>query len=133
MVQQVNESTTSSIPSVSKDNIVDWIVNANTKLTTQSSCVAKSFKVCGISNTLNGSENGLLQCAKELPNFKIPFRMSADESDEDIFANTDDKEESNEEDEQDNEEDDKQDDEENNEQGDEYNVTVCKHYCECMH
>ena len=89
MVQHVNQSVASDAPSVSKDNIVDWIVSANTMLNTQSSSVAKSFKVCGLSNALDGTENGIIQCAKKLPHFKIPYGVSSEQSDEDIFADTD--------------------------------------------
>lgn len=39
MVQHVNQSVASDAPSVSKDNIVDWIVSANTMLNIQSSSV----------------------------------------------------------------------------------------------
>ena len=35
MVQHVNQSVASDAPSVSKDNIVDWIVSANTMLNQQ--------------------------------------------------------------------------------------------------
>lgn len=45
MVQHVNQSVASDVPSVSKAKIVDWIVSVNTMLNTQSSSVAKSFKV----------------------------------------------------------------------------------------
>ena len=45
--------------------------------------------MCGISNALDGTENGLIRCAKELPHFNIPYGASSEESDEDIFADTD--------------------------------------------
>jgi hypothetical protein len=108
MVQHVNQSTTSSAPSVSKDDIVDWIVRANTLLSTQGNCVTKSFKVCGLTNALDGTENHLIRCAKELPEFTIPYGVSAEESesDEDIFADTDEEEEQDYEDEEDEEDED---------------------------
>ena len=62
---------------------MDWIVRAHALLYSQPECVAKSFKVCGISNNLDGSENTLVHCAKELPAFTIPY--GNDDSDEDIF------------------------------------------------
>ena len=70
-------------PAPTKDNIEEWIVRANAQLDSQPQCVAKSFKVCGISNNLDGSENALIHCAKELPAFTIPYGNA--ESDEDIF------------------------------------------------
>ena len=90
MVQHINQSVASDAPSVSKDKIMDWIVSANT----QSSSVAKFFKVCGLSNALDGTENGLIRCAKELPHFNIPYGVSSEESDEDIFADTDEEDDS---------------------------------------
>ena len=89
MVQLLNESATADAPSVSKDNIVDRFVQANTKVLEFSICVAKAFKMCGISNALEGSENRLIRCVKEMPNFHIPYGESTEESDEDIFASTD--------------------------------------------
>ena len=73
--------------------VVDWIVQENTILNTQSTSVAKAFKACGISNALDGSDNRLMWCAKELPHFHIPYGESTEKSHEDIFANTDEEEE----------------------------------------
>ena len=56
MVQDVNQDDGSTAPSVSKNHIVDWIIRANTLLSAQSNCVKKAFKVCGLSNALDGSE-----------------------------------------------------------------------------
>ena len=60
--------------------------------------MAKSFKRCGLSNALDGTENGLIRCAKELPDFNIPYGASSEESDEDIFADTNEEDNSNDED-----------------------------------
>jgi hypothetical protein len=87
IVQQVT-SGESNAPSITKDHIVDWIVTANHVLNEQSACVIKAFKVCGITSALDGSENGLIRCAKELPQFCIPYGDN-EENDEDIFADTD--------------------------------------------
>ena len=57
--------------------------------------------MCGLSNALDGTENNLIRCAKEIPEFNIPYGVSAEESDEDIFADKDEQEE--EDDEQDEE------------------------------
>ena len=67
----------------------------------------KVFKVCGLSNALDGSENNFIRCAKDLPEFSISYRVSAKESDEDKFSLTDEDEE----DEHDKEEDDEEEDE----------------------
>lgn len=52
----------SGTPSVSKDHIMDWIVRANTLLSAQSSFGMKLFKVCGLSNALDGTENTVDPC-----------------------------------------------------------------------
>ena len=86
MMQKATKDTCgpSNSESAYKTDIADWIVQANSLLSSQSSCVKKSFKVCGISSSLDGSENHLIRCAKELPEFSIPYGPS-EESDEDIF------------------------------------------------
>ena len=43
--------------------------------------VCKSFFVCGISNSLDGSENHMIRCAKELPNVPIAYGMEDTEDD----------------------------------------------------
>jgi hypothetical protein len=88
MLQATAQSSTSSIPSPSTIDIVNWIVRANSILNTRADGVQKSFKVCGISNLLDGSENGIIRCVKELPNFDIPYGSAAHSSEEegDIFA-----------------------------------------------
>ena len=42
----------------------------------------RSFLVCGLSNVLHGSENKLINWAKELPTMQLPYE---DESDDDPF------------------------------------------------
>jgi hypothetical protein len=88
MLQATAQSSSMSIPSPSKTDIVNWIVQANSMLNTRDDCVRQSFKVCGISNLLDGSENGIIRCVKELPNFDIPYGSAAHSSEEegDIFA-----------------------------------------------
>ena len=70
----------------SKTDITRWIHIANSLLDSQRKLVSKAFKVCGISNDLDGSENHLIRCTKELPQFIVPYRRT-EESDEesDIF------------------------------------------------
>lgn len=85
MLQATAQSSTSFIPSPSKIDIVNWIVRANSILNTRADGVQKSFKVCGIGNDLDGSENGIIRCAKELPHFHIPYGPNASEEEGDIF------------------------------------------------
>ena len=47
--------------------------------------VKKSFLVCGITNALDGSENSMIHCAKELPNIQLLY---VDESIDDIFQSS---------------------------------------------
>ena len=70
-------------PAPMKDDIVEWIIRAHTTLALQPQCVAKSFKVCGTSNNLDGSENALIHCVKELPALTILYGNT--NSDKDIF------------------------------------------------
>ena len=51
--------------------------------------VKKSFLVCGITNSLDGSENHLIRCAKELSGIELPYTDGSD----DPFADNDDDEE----------------------------------------
>ena len=83
MTSNMAQGPVSEAPAPTKDDVVDWIIRANALLDSQPQCVTKSFKVCGISNNLDGSENALVHCAKELPAFTIPY--GNDDSDEDIF------------------------------------------------
>ena len=109
---------------MSNDHIVDWIVQANILLSAQSSCVMKSFKVCGLSNALDGTENHLIRCTKELPEFSIPYGISTEESDEDIFVDTDEDEEDVE---------DEEEDEHDNEEEDEDKIRWKNKLCEHVH
>ena len=83
MTSNMAQGPVSEAPALTKDDMVDWIIRAHALLDSQPQCVAKSFKVCGISNNLDGFENALVHCAKELPAFTIPY--GNDNSDEDIF------------------------------------------------
>ena len=83
MTSSMAHDLVSEVPASTKDDVVDWIIRANALLNSQPECVAKSFKVCGISNNLDGSENALIHCVQELPAFTIPY--GNDDSDEEIF------------------------------------------------
>ena len=83
MTSNMAQGPVSEAPALTKDDVVDWIIRAHALLESQPQCVTKSFKVCGISNSLDGFENALVHCAKELPAFTIPY--GNDDSDEVIF------------------------------------------------
>ena len=96
MTSNMAHGSVSEAPAPTKNDVVEWIVRAHALLDSQPQCVAKSFKVCGISNKLDGSENALIHCAKELPAFTIPY--GSDDSDEDIFNSDSDSDSGDEED-----------------------------------
>ena len=50
--------------------------------------VKKSFIICGITSTLDGSQNTLIKCARELPSLKLPYT----EGSEDLFGDEQDEE-----------------------------------------
>ncbi len=52
--------------------------------------VKKWFLVCGITNAMDGSENHLIRCGRELPDIQIPY---CDEEDDDPFLEDDGSEE----------------------------------------
>ena len=90
MVEQAQQSTgiTSSIPTASRTEIVQWIISANECLNSQKDMIQKSFLVCGISNNLDGSENHLVRVPDELPTFEIPYGIDDNDSD-DPFQSSD--------------------------------------------
>ena len=47
----------------------------------------KSFLVCGIANALDGSQNHLIHCAKELPEMTVAYGLeeTADSESDDPF------------------------------------------------
>ena len=63
MTINMAQGLVSEAPALTKDDIVDWIIRAHALLDSQPQCVAKSLKVCEISNNLDGSENALVHCA----------------------------------------------------------------------
>jgi hypothetical protein len=83
MMQQAQGTTSgyTSIPTASKTDVVQWVVEANSCLHSQSDMVKKAFLVCGISNNLDGSENHLVRVSEELPTFQVPYGIHDDESD----------------------------------------------------
>ena len=83
MTSNMGHGPVSEAPAPTKNNVVKWIVRAYALLGPQPQCVAKSIKVCAISNKLDRSENSLVHCAKELSAFTIPY--GNDNSNEDVF------------------------------------------------
>ena len=55
MTSSMAHNLVSEIPTPTKDDVVDWIVRVHALLDSQPECVAKSFKVCGISDNLKQS------------------------------------------------------------------------------
>ena len=41
--------------------------------------ICKSFKVCGISNAIDGTENHFIHCAKELDQLKVAYELENEE------------------------------------------------------
>jgi hypothetical protein len=69
---------------------VRWVLEANSHLGTQVDVIKKSFKVCGISNALDGSKNAMIHCAGELPDLKIPYGDTSSEPDDPFRSTSDD-------------------------------------------
>ena len=59
----------------SKQQVVEWVVDSNKLLDSKREMVAKSFLVCGISIALDGSQNNMIRCAKELPDMMIAYGL----------------------------------------------------------
>ena len=68
-----NNQRCDNIPTASKSDIAHWIIDANKCLNAQTEMIRKSFLVCGISNSLDGSENHLIRMPEQLPRFVIPY------------------------------------------------------------
>ena len=64
--------TLATIPKPSKQQVVDWIVAAWRELWQRPELVQKSFKVCGISDALDGSEDEMVQCGKYISETLAP-------------------------------------------------------------
>ena len=75
------------LTTTSKVTICDWIKAGLDFLKQNKSTVKKAFLVCGMTNSLDGSENGLIRCAKELPTLQLPY---VNESSDDLFQSASD-------------------------------------------
>ena len=82
------------IKTASKKQVIDWFEQANKDLDSKKDLIRKSFKVCGISNSLDGKENTLIHCAKGLDQMKIAYGLeehtNTDETEDDPFSSSDD-------------------------------------------
>lgn len=79
MQQAVSEDETSCIKPATKQQVVDWVVQSSNTLGTKEEVVKKSFLVCGISNALDGTQNNLIRCSKELPDMHIAYGVTIDD------------------------------------------------------
>ena len=75
--------------SPSKQQVVNWVVAANQHIGGNSVVIKKSFLVCGVSSALDGSQNHILRCAKELPTLSVVYSSSTETSDRDPFESSD--------------------------------------------
>ena len=69
------------VKSATKETVVNWLVSAVNSLIEKPDMVRKSFKVCGISNNLNGSEDSEIRCEPPVP---VPASDILDSDDEDF-------------------------------------------------
>lgn len=69
------------VKSATKETVVNWLVSAVNSLIEKPVMVRKSFKVCGISNNLNGSEDSEIRCEPPVP---VPASDILDSDDEDF-------------------------------------------------
>ena len=84
----ITEAPAPRVPTPSTSDVITWIIKANDILSENTGSVAKSFKVCSISNALDGSENALICCAAELPGFTLPYAVAYEDSDKDDIFDT---------------------------------------------
>ena len=73
----------------SKQQVVNWVVAANQHIGGNPVMIKKSFLVCGVSNALDGSQNHIIRCAKELPTLSVTYSSSTETSDRDPFESSD--------------------------------------------
>ena len=69
----INPSPQNNLIPPKKPDIVAWIMDGIDYLKSMPEMVKKSFFVCGITKALDGSQNTLIRCAKELPSLELPY------------------------------------------------------------
>ena len=77
------------LTTASKETCCHWIKAGQEYLAESKEMIKKSFLVCGLTNALDGSQNDLIRCAKELPDLQLPY---VDESEDDPFNHSDESE-----------------------------------------
>jgi hypothetical protein len=82
-------TTGEKLKTASKQEIVDWIVNAVKVLEEKSELVRRSFRVCGISNHPNGSEEQLKRNDDYIKELLMDADSDADEADFEGFTTED--------------------------------------------
>ena len=94
MDTSVNPPPQDKLTPPKKPDIVAWIKDGIDYLKSMPEMVKKSFFVCCITNALDGSQNTLIRCARELPSLQLPYTDGS----EDPFGDEQDKEDDEEED-----------------------------------
>lgn len=61
------------LTAASKQKCCEWIREGVDYIQDHEEMVKKAFLVCGISNALDGSQNHLISCSKQLPNLELPY------------------------------------------------------------
>ena len=72
-------SSSLAFKQASKPEVAHWVQAGLDYLNGNPEMVKKSFLVCGITNSLDGSVNSMIHCANELPDIELPY---TDESDD---------------------------------------------------
>ena len=84
---EVTPSSQDKLATPKKPTLVQWIKDGLEYLKQRSEM---SFLVCGITNSLDGSENHYIRCAKELEGIDLPYTDGSDDPFADIDDNSDD-------------------------------------------
>ena len=79
MQQAVSQDEASCIKPATKQQIVEWVVQSSDTLGSKEEVIKKSFLVCGISNALDGTQNNLIRCSKELPDMRVAYGVTVDD------------------------------------------------------
>jgi hypothetical protein len=80
--QVANNLNVTKLVAASKEMCCQWIQEGLRYFQKNEEMVKKSFLVCGISNALDGTQNHLISCCKELPELQLPY---VDEYNDDPF------------------------------------------------
>ena len=75
MQKQVATPEPGERPKTAKQQVIDWVVDSNKLLKSKGEMFIKSFLVCSVSNALDGSQNSIICCTKELPDMMITYGL----------------------------------------------------------